>query len=306
MRRYDSGWRDTRLPLVHSTIDLPVPVAGMSLVMVEYDRAEALAVINYVRRDASLANGPDAAAAYTAFGRLRSPLGVRLPFLTARYDPRNWAMQLFPHNETARELLGCDNWLPVTEQHFARLLYRLRGRTMPDLELMDVSFNTAPWLDYESQQKVVSWPGQDLSVRRRAYEPEDFGLANGMTFHVPFNLRMPCTDIDMAVVGKSGAVRLLVDFKLHEADVDPKHHTHRAMGGILSDSRDAVPSVIVKYDPSGDHWCFHVLCLNRAAEDLLTPVMTGTNAVAPNWRPDGWTYVDESRWFDLLDVARSA
>ncbi len=301
MRRYDSGWRDTRLPLVHSILGLPMPLAGTSLVMVEYDRAEALAVINYVRRDVPLAKGPAEAAAYAALGQLRSPLRVRLPFLTARYDPRNWAMQLFPHNEAARGLLGADGWLPVTEQHFARLLYRLRGRTMPDLEPMDVSFNTAPWLDYESQQKVVGWPGQDLSVRRRAYEPE-----SSDAFRVPFGLRMPCTDIDLAVVGKLGAVRLLVDFKLHEADVNPKHHTHRAMGGILSEGGWSIPSVIVKYDPGGDSWRFHVFCLNRAAEDLLTPVMTGTNAVAPNWRPDGWTYMDESRWFDLLDVARSS
>lgn len=300
MRRYDSGWRDTRLPLVHSFHHLPMPLAGSSLVMVEYDRAEAVGLINYVRRDVTLARGLAATTAYAALGELRSPLGVRLPFLTARYDPRNWAMRLFPHNAVAQDLLGTNGWLPVTEQHFARLLYRMRGRTMPDLEPMDVSFNTAPWLDYEGQQKATGWPGQDLSVRRRAYEPESSGAS-----WIPFSLRMPCSDIDMAVIGKSGAVNLLVDFKLDAVEVDPTHHTHRAMGGILGNDGSAVPSVIVRYQPSGGRWRFHVFCLNDVAEDLLTPVMTSTNAVVPGWRPEGWTYVDESRWFDLLDAARS-
>lgn len=273
-----------------------MPMAGMSLAMVEYDRGEALAVINYVRRDVPLTKGPDVGRAFAALGALRSPIGVQLPFLTVRYDPRNWAMQLFAHNDPARHLLGTGGWLPVTEQHFGRLLYRLRGRVMPDLEGYDVSFSTSPWLQYEGGMSPISWPGQDMSVRRRAYEPEGG--------RVPFSLRNPCADIDLAVVGRSGAVSLLVDYKLEGASVDPRHHTHQAMSGILGPDGAAVPSMIVRYDPTGDRWKFQVHALNRPAEDMLVSVLLGTNAVAPGWRPNEWTYLDEPRWFTVLELAQ--
>lgn len=299
-RRFDSGWRDGRLAISHAAYGLDLPLAGMDLPMVEYDRGEALAVINYVRRDRPLGKGPAIGAAFTALGRLRRDDGARLPFLTVRYDPRNWAMQLFGHNGAATELLGTVGWLTVTEQHFVRLLYRLRGHTLPDLAPFGVEPSTAPWLQFDGQQKGTSWPGQDMSVRRRAYEPES------TTFRVPFSMRNPCADIDLAVIGRSsGNVTLLVDYKLHTAAVDPKHHTHRAMSGIRGDDGQTVPSMIVKYDPTGDRWKFHALALNRAGEQMLINVLTRTRAIAPTTELNDWAYLDESRWLAVLEGART-
>lgn len=306
MRRHDSGWRDARLNLLHAALDVPLPTAGMTLPFVEYDRGEALAVINYVRRDAPLPKGPDVGAAFAAFSRLRGPMGTQLPFFTAQYDPRNWAMRLFAHNDAAFTLIGTPQWLPVTEQHFVRLLYRLRGQTLPDLPSWGVNLSTAPWIAFDAQQKVTSWPGQDMSVRRRNYEPEPKQGAPGAVHQLAFRLRNPCTDVDLAVVGGSGHVALLVDYKLDGAAVDVRHKTHQAMAGILGDSGAPVPSMVVRYDPVGDRWKFQVHCLNRAAETLLTQVMTSTNAVASGWWPDGWTYLDERRWQAVLNAAQAS
>lgn len=301
MRRHDSGWRDGRLAISHAAYDLDLPLAGMDLPMVEYDRGEALAVINYMRRNQAMPRGHDVGRAFEALSSLRRDDGPQMPFLTARYDPRNWAFQLFGHNDAARDLLGTRGWLAVTEQHFVRLLYRLRGHTLPNLAPFGVELSTAPWLQYDGQQAVTSWPGQDMSVRRRAYEPEPTDQ-----LRVPFSLRNPCADIDLAVVGRSGAVALLVDYKLASAAVDVKHKTHQAMSGIRADSGRPVPSMITKYDPSGDAWTFSVFCLNQAAEELLTGVMLDTNAVAFSWVPDGWVHLDERRWLAVLNAARAS
>lgn len=303
MRRHDSGWRDARLNLLHAALDVPLPAAGMTLPFVEYDRGEALAVINYVRRDAPLPKGPDVGAAFAAFSRLRGPMGTQLPFFTAQYDPRNWAMRLFAHNDAAFSLIGTPQWLPVTEQHFVRLLYRLRGQTLPDLASWGVDLSTAPWLRFDGQQKVTGWPGQDMSVRRRNYEPAPKQGAPGAVHQLAFRLRNPCTDIDLAVVGRSG-VALLVDYKLNGANINVRHKTHQAMSGILGADGAPVPSMVVQYDPTGDRWKFSAYCLNDAAADLLTGVMTSTNAVAMTWRPDDWVHLDERRWYAVLDAAQ--
>lgn len=306
MKRHDSGWRDPRINLVHAAYDVSVPLPGMSLLFVEYDRGEALAVINYIRRDvASLPKGPDVGAAYAAVAKLRGPLGTQLPFLTVQYDPRNWAMQLFGHNDAARDLIGTAGWQAVTETHFVRQLYRLRGRQIPDLASWGVDLSTAAWIRQEAKLPVVSWPGQDMSVRRRDYEPEAKQGAPGVVQQLKFSLRNPCADIDLAVVGAgSGHLSLLVDFKLEGAHVDPKHKTHQALSGIYRTDGRPVPSMITRYDPTGDHWTFSTYCLNEAAEDLLTRVMTSSNAVTMSWLPDGWTHMREHHWYDLLDLAK--
>jgi hypothetical protein len=303
-RRHDSGWRDGRLTTTHAGYGFDLPLAGMTLPMVEYDRGEALAVINYVRRDTTLPKGPAVGRAYYALAALHGPLGTQLPFLTVRYDPRNWAFQIFGHNGPAVELIGCTGWLSCTEEHFARLLYRLRGRQLPDLTSYGVAFATAPWLgdDVRRPQAVTGWEGQDISVRRRAYEPEP--QQDGQ--RVSFNMRLPCSDIDLAVVGQqSHAVELLVDYKLDGAYVNPAHKTHQAMSGIIGSRGDRVPSMIVRYDVSGEHWRFHALALNDEAKTLLRDVLVRTNAVAANWPAEGWVYLDERRWLALLEDVRS-
>lgn len=299
-RKFDSGWRDARLALVHSAWDIPLPAAGVGLPMVEYDRGEALAVINYMRRDAVLPMLSDEFAAYKALGSLHRPDGPQQPFLTALYDPRNWAMRLFGHNDSARDLIGADGWVSVTEEHFVRLLYRLRGRKLPVLSSYGIELSTAPWMQAAGVFQTQGWTGQDVSERRRAYEPEGPG--------VRFNMRNPCADVDLAVIGRSsGQVSLVVDYKLTGAHIDPSHKTHKAMSNLYDANGNQVPSLIAQYDPqggTGDGWRVDVLALNATAQLALYNFMTRTNAVADTWSGDVWTYMDERRWVDFLEDNR--
>ena len=297
MRRRDSGWRDGRLALAHAAIGVEMGLPGMSLPMVEYDRGDALAVFNYVRRDAVLPTGADVVRAFDALGQLRTRFGTVMPVVTVQYDPRNWSMRLFAHNWPAEDLLGTAGWLPVTEEHFVRLLYRLRGRVIPPLLAdYDVLLSTATWIeDSDAPFGPVDWPGQDMSARRRAYEPEGS--------LVPYNWRNPCADIDLGVVGGTGSLRLLVDFKLSGGYVDPSHKTHQAMSAIYADDAP-VPSMIVKYHPNGEHWTFSAFCLNRSAETMLTRVLVRNEAVAPGFWPKGWTHLNRSLWEAVLAEAQ--
>ena len=299
-QKFDSGWRDQRLNLVHAAWDIPFPVAGMTLPMVEYDRGEALAVISYIRRDvAALPKGADVGQAYAAFSSLRGPLGTLLPFITVQYDPRNWAMQLFAHNAPAAALLGVDErqWLPCTELHFARTLYRLRAHHLPEHVSGSIDFSTAPWLRHDGALPVTGWPGQDMSVRRRDYEP----TGNG----VRFSDRNPCTDVDLAVVGRrSGQVALVVDYKLHSAYIQPDHKTHKAMAGLLDADGQSVPSMIVRYDPSGDHWRYDALPLNASAQALLYRFLEASGALGPD-SCENWTILSEAQWEGLLSQVRT-
>lgn len=298
-RRHDSLWRDSRLPLVHSSVDVKIPLPGITLAMVEYDRGMPLGVINYIRRDvAMLPKGNDVAQAYSAVSKLAGPFGNTLPFFTVQYDPRNWAMQLFAHNDAAYDLIGTAAWLPCTEQHFVTLLYRLRGRHLPNLERYNVHLSTAPWIRQDGALSAIDWPGQDMSVRRRAYEPEGNG--------VRFSARNPCADIDLAIIGeRSGQVALLVDYKIKGAHIEPGNKTHQAMSNLTNGSGDQVPSMIAEYDPTGDRWTYNVLALNASAQALLYGFMTKTNAPsAVGHSCDTWTYMDEDRWWDLLEEVR--
>lgn len=295
MRKYDSGWRDSRLTALHESWGFGLPLAGMTFPTIEYDRGEALAVVNYIRRDVgSLPKGPDVGAAYAALGHLRGPIGTVLPFFTVQYDPRNWAMQIFAHNRPAQDLLGFDSWFAIRELDFARLLYRIRGRQLPDYVNDRVQFSTAPWLRRDEALPVLGWPGQDMSVRRREYEPEGPGVG--------FNDRNPCADIDFTVVGqRSGELSLIVDYKLMSAYVDQTHKTYKAMAGVLNSDGLSVPALITRYEPvtspTGNHWSFETMPLNASAKALLD---------AASGRPalTGWNPMSQDQWTDVLNAAR--
>jgi hypothetical protein len=226
-----------------------------------------------------------------AMRELRGPIGTVLPLITVQYDPRNWAMQIFGHNDPARGLIGAAGWVAVTEKHFVDLLYRLRGRHAPDLKRFGVELSTAPWQRSDGPLTAVDWPCQDMSRRRRAYEPEGNG--------VRFSMRNPCADIDFAVVGhRSGAVELIVDYKLSGAYINPEHLTHNAMAGLTQFDGGSVPSMIVAYSINGDSgtWTFDVHCLNEAAENLLiSHIAHGVQT---------WNTLTEAEYFEMLEGAR--
>ena len=301
MRKFDSMWRDPALTEWHRAHGYEAPAAGMTLPMVEYDYGEPVAVLNYIRRDVALPNGLDVNRTYLALSGLRRPDGSDLPFLSVRYDPRNWATMLFPHNFSAIELLDGTGWTHATEAQFAMQLYRLRGRRLPNLSCHGVDWNDQPWLAEDpapGELEETSWPGADMSARRRSYEP---------SAQVPFSLRVPCTDIDLAVTGSDGPAALVVDYKREGARIHLGSTNLRAMASLYARSSNHVwnvPAMVVSYDFAGFARVFDVHCLNNSARQHLSYVLGHTTDDLGWWPLKEWNRLSEQQWLNVLNCAR--
>lgn len=308
MRRLDSGWRDKTLADRHQLLGFDSPAAGMELPMVEYDRGEPVAIMNYLPRNLPLPNGPQAVATYEAFGRLHRDTGEQLPFFTVQYDVRNWAFRLFGHNEPAQDFLrGAGTpWVRMTEWQFVNALYRLRGRYMPDLAPFGVDFSTDPWIETEPSPEplVERWPGQLMSRRRREHEP---------VTQVRASWRNPCVDIDLAVVDMDRQVTAIVDYKAPGAKPNLASTNVAALSSLRVRQPQQswtmpVPCFVTCYEPEPDGWLFHVAPVNPAARNLLSYALSVTKdneRLARVIAGEGeWYDLAEDEWRGVLNCAR--
>jgi hypothetical protein len=302
-RKADSGWRDSLLTVRHRYYGFEAPAAGMVLPMIEYDRGKAVGVVSYHRVGTETPKGSAEAAAHRAFGKLVDGNGLGpMPFLTAFYDPCDWSMAVFPHNDAAKSLVGRSGWLKVAERDFAALLYKMRGRVLPDLSPYGVTWNETMRDDGYQVDPGESWPGQAMSERRRGYEP---------TLSVPFRLRVPCLDVDLAVIDESERVAALVDYKAKgNRNIELDHANFKALASITTDVNGAtsVPAFVVEYMPVKPAWEFRVHCLNASARLLLAYALGATNAsvaaLAHTVAGDEWVFLSEAEWTGVLRCAR--
>lgn len=300
-RKPDSGWRDESLNKWHVANGFPCPAAGMALPMIEYDRGQAVGLVNYIRRGDPLPSGSQVAAAYRAFGHAYPGKGSEpLPFLTAVYDSRNWAMQLFPHNDAARSLLGDEGPYVVTEKHFAAILYLMRDRTMPDMFGYGVEWSTAPWLRLEplGERASLPFPCADMSARRREYEP---------TVSAPMRVKLPCLDIDLAVVDHEDSLSLVVDYKRFGAACDVAGTNATALASLAGRTGPPVPAFMTRYFGQPGSYGFEAYPLNRAAASLLAyslGSLDDVDAMARAVAGDLWVRLTEPQWLGVLKAAR--
>lgn len=322
-RRDDSGWRDSALTEWHARNGFPCPAAGMVLPMIEYDRGQSVGLVNYVPRNSPLPNGPDVAAAYRAFGRLHNETGgAPLPFLTAVYDPRNWAMRLFPHNDAAQRLLGSlkpdpepievvrrptltgltPHWNEVPEYCFAELLYAMRGRDLPDLFGHGVEWHSGSWRRDEpiAPPAVQPFPCADMSARRREYEPPRAA---------PMRLKVPCLDVDLAVVDRDDNLALVADYKRRGAVCDVAGTNATALASLAGKSGPPVPAFMTRYHTDGGDWWFEAYPLNRTASTHLAYALGSVavgdvRALADAVVGGTWVRLNEPQWLAVLLAAR--
>lgn len=307
-RRLDTGWRDGLLTVRHAYWGHEYPAAGTPFPMIEYDRGKPVAVISYQRRHGPLPTGEDTVRTHTAFSRLTDTDGLPLPFFTAVYDVRNWAYRVFGHNDAARSTLDSPKWVSMTETQFAKHLYGLRRRVMPDLEPYGVKLADDVWLPCDPDpgfSVAEDWPHQLMSARRRNFEPVG---QTRMTW------RNPCLDLDLAVVDRDGRLALVVDYKATSAKINPDSTNMKALAGLYTTYShlgvQAVPAMLVRYTPSKPSWSLNVMPLNAAASQLIAYAMgtTGnfddalTRAIA---QPGGWNDLSEKQWRTVLDVAQN-
>lgn len=302
-RRDDSGWRDSALADWHAANGFACPAAGMVLPMIEYDRGQSVGIVNYIPRGNGLPKGEAIWSTYRAFGDLHNDTGgAPLPFLSAVYDPRNWAMKVFPHNDAAAALVGASSgWHAVPEREFAALLFAMRKRQLPDLFGYGVEWNTGPWLgdDPVPARGNLPFPCADMSDRRRRYEPD---------VSAPGRLKVPCLDVDLAVADQDDRLALVVDYKRRGALCDVTGTNATALASLARRTGPPVAALMTRYWTDGAEWWFETYPLNRTARLHLAYVLgdTGqdsariTQAVAE----DRWIRMDERLWLGTLRAAR--
>lgn len=309
-RKNDSGWRDTQLTSQHERYGFGAPAAGMILPMIEYDRGKAVGIVSYQQDFHKLPKGHDVRAAHRAFGRLRSADGLdELPFLTACYDARDWSFHVMPHNDAGRRLTGVSGnkmqpWIHIHERAFAGLLYKMRGRDTPNLSAWGVTWNQDFGSDGKSFLPLYErWPGQAMSMRRRNYEPKQ---------SVPFRMRIPCMDVDLAVVDREEDLAAVVDYKLAGSKPTELRQTNfTALASLTGGSGIATTNVaafVTEYTPGPGEWSFRVHCLNRSASLLLCYALgasgAAVSALADAVAGSNWVPLSEREWLDVLRVAR--
>jgi len=278
----------------------------MTMPMIEYDRGKAVGLVSYVPRDSKLPTGVPSAAAHRAFSSLHNDAGDLLPFLTVVYDPRNWAMKLFPHNKAASALMedlpDRIGWSLASEQKFAELLFAMRGRPLPDMFGYGVDWREDKWLELEplGERPSQPFPCADLSERRRAYEP---------TVSAPMRVKLPCLDVDLAVVDPDHLLSLVVDYKRVGAVCDTAGTNATALASLAYPSGALVPAFMTRYT-SGETGprVFETYPLNKTASMLLSYALSCWDApariLARAEAGDQWVSLTEEQWLDVLKAAQ--
>lgn len=303
-RKADSGWRDELIGARHSFYGFSAPAAGMILPMIEYDRGNAVGLVSYQRWGHGLPQGVDVVGAHAAFANVHAKRdGSQLPFLTAVYDPNHWTFKVFAHNDAAKLLVGT-GWQVMTEREYATTVYAMRSRSLPDLSGYGVEWNTVgeTWSDREVPE---AWPGQTMSYRRRAWEP---------MAQTPFKLRVPCMDVDLAVVDVDQRLAMVVDYKRKgSAYPTPKGGWNLMALGSLEAKRcgylSSVAAFVAEYAPVKPEWDYRVHPLNTTARGLLSYTLgstgAGTKRLADAIAGTGWLDLTETQWRDVLGAARN-
>lgn len=136
MREEITGWRDEEISRRHRLYGMNVPAVDVDFLLVEYDRGQAVALIDYKRRAdkewiKELGN-------LGALARLYDSSGAQLPFFVVQYRVSDWRFRIHALNEAAIEALQKHGYRDdgvVTEYDYVRFLYALRGRDMPELAI---------------------------------------------------------------------------------------------------------------------------------------------------------------------------
>lgn len=121
-----SGWRDERISRRHREWGLNCPAVDIDFLMVEYDKAKAVGVVEYKHEDAlplRLAH-PNVQAIRDLADR------AVVPALIVRYaNDFSWWYPT-PVNDLAKQL--CPEPRSMSEEEWIRLVYRCRGRDLPE------------------------------------------------------------------------------------------------------------------------------------------------------------------------------
>ena len=122
-----TGWRDRDISRRHRRWGFDCPGVDLDFLLIEYHRAEPVAIIEYKHHQAGR---PDLGhPSYRALLALAERV-PKLPFLIARYWPASWAFEVTSVNSCASRLFGprCH----MTERQYVTALHNLRSAPVPE------------------------------------------------------------------------------------------------------------------------------------------------------------------------------
>ncbi|MGB9886693.1 MAG: hypothetical protein ACPLRW_06815 [Moorellales bacterium] len=120
-----TGWRDKIISYRHRLWGWDCPAVDVDFLMLEYDTAEPIALVEYKNEHAGFVKPEH--PSYRALRRLADRAGVSL--FVARYGSDCSWFRAMPLNRKARVLLP--NATRMTEEEWVSFLYKLRGREAP-------------------------------------------------------------------------------------------------------------------------------------------------------------------------------
>lgn len=123
-----TGWRDERISMRHRQWGWNCPAIDIDFLMLEYDTGIASALVEFKHEKAQRIQ-----VGHPSIQALKN-LGDRanIPVFVCRYRDDFLYYFATPLNDAARVLLAQPT--RFTEQQWMELLYRCRGRNMPDIE----------------------------------------------------------------------------------------------------------------------------------------------------------------------------
>lgn len=130
-----TGWRDEKISRRHREYGIALPALDLDFVLVEYQYHNPVALIEYKSFQARKVNPKS--GAMRAVSALAD--NSNIPFFVVRYwascTAHPWFFQVFPINSTAFQVQPFAS--VMTELQFVKLLYQLRGKTLPN----DIAIN---------------------------------------------------------------------------------------------------------------------------------------------------------------------
>lgn len=136
MREEVTGWRDEAISKRHRLYGMNVPAVDVDFMLLEYDGGQPKAIIDYKnRRDLRWIRDTKNLQAQS---NLYDVDGNQLPFFVVIYETRDWYYKIYAINAAANdwfERLNCEEPQILSEYHYVRFLYKIRGREMPTLAL---------------------------------------------------------------------------------------------------------------------------------------------------------------------------
>jgi hypothetical protein len=120
-----TGWRDEKISLRHRQWGFDCPAVDLDFVMVEFDRGRVCCLVEYKNEFAApqYATHPSYKAMIDLADR------TAIPFIACRYASDFSWWKAHPLNKNAKKHLQSPTEL--SEKGWVELLYRIRGRIMP-------------------------------------------------------------------------------------------------------------------------------------------------------------------------------